>query len=266
MIVKKLSSLLFVLVIAACLTSCNGPGEGYALNNKTQNDLRLPKRNPENAVVYLPPISKDPEENKLNAEKCVSIGIDLTDRGVINGGTNPAYYRSAKIWLDRSIALLPNATAYAGMGRLYCLLGNKQKSIAYYEKSFKLAPAQFSNYVTYGNSLVQFEMYTQAIQAYSKFLEKIQKQTNVWMLRGIAYYKNKQYQDASSDLLRACKEMPNSPEPRLYLGLTQRAMGRRFEAIGTLLEAEVLYQKMRPEISSRPKMIHKKIQEELMKF
>lgn len=256
---------LLIFSAAVCITSCNGLSENQVLGEKPNNSSTLQKRHSVNPVVALPLISKNPQENKLNAEKCVALASSLINRGVIDNGTDPTYYRSAKVWLDRSIALLPNATAYAYRGNLYSLLGDKQKSIGDFEQAFKLGPDQFANYVIYGNALMRFEMYEQAIQAYSKFLEKVQKQTNVWLLRGIAYYKNKQYQQASKDLLRACKETPESPEPRLYLGLTQRAMGLKLEAIGTLLEAEMLYQKLSHE-STNLRELHQRIIKALMQF
>ena len=75
-----------------------------------------------------------------------------------------------------------------------------------------------------------------AVNDYSKFATLTNNSAGALLSRGIAFYKLGRYDVALSDLTPAREKLPGVSENYLYLGLTEKALGRLNEARATLKE------------------------------
>lgn len=156
--------------------------------------------------------------------------------------TSEKQYALAIQAYEESIYLSPNADAYAGLGSVYLILEQPEPAIQNIQEAIKLDPGNHTNYYYLAQVLQYQQKFIEALENYSKaielgtdqldayqsrallhgvlndipamlsdldhFIEKSSDDSLGHFYRGLAYYRNKEYEKALVDLDKAIELDP----------------------------------------------------------
>ena len=119
-----------------------------------------------------------------------------------------------------------DASAHYGLGRIYRQGLEFEKARAEFERCIALQPTQTEGYYQLGDTELQAGSYVEALANFDKTLQRQPKHGGALAGSGIAYFKQKQYEQAMGFLQRAVQAAPDYQPGHYYLGLTLARMGR----------------------------------------
>ena len=137
----------------------------------------------------------------------------------------------AEVKMRAYLALKPeDASAHYGLGRIYRQGLELDKARVEFERCVALQPKQTEGYYQLGDTELQAGASAEALQNFSKTLERQPQHGGALAGSGIAYFKEKQYPQAIEFLQRAVAAVPDYQPGHYYLGLTLARMGRDAES------------------------------------